>query len=607
MGRRAATLGMAMIVLGVSGLCRGQQQASDPFPADGATDVVMAVFRWTPGSGAVFHTIYLGTTPDLGPGQLLFAKWAQGPFFLSPAPLELGTTYYWRVDEVERDGVTTHTGDVWSFIAQPFTAFRPDPADGYNEEGLAPNLQWLVGQGAAQHHVYFGDSQAAVAAGATEVDKGVVMEPNYVPGVLEPTTTYYWRVDEVTFDGSEVAGAVWSFTTILPVDDFESYNDEEEQGTRIYETWLDGVTNGSGMTVGYWDPPFAEQTIVHGGQQSMPLDYNNMSAPYFSEAEREFDAPQDWTANDANTLVFYVQGRGVDFQVLSVNTPPVLDGQVDEIWAQASVFPLNTVVTAPAPTGPADASGQFRVLYDATNLYVLVDVNDEKLVGDSDKNTAWWDDDSVEFYFDGGNTKGPGTPLAGDDRQYTFGWGTTVVQGTNMNLDGVVQAQVTTATGWRIEIKLPWQTLMGTGAPVGQLIGVDCFYNDDDDGGTRDSQISWHSQSGGDWQVPASWGTALVAAPASPSGEDRLYVVLEDATTARHQGIVVNPDQEILKARDWVSWKIPLQSFADAGVNLAKVKKLYIGVGDRANPVAGGAGRLFLDDLYLTRPAPAGQ
>jgi len=33
----------------------------------------------------------------------------------SPADLEKGITYYWRVDEVEADGTTKHTGDVWSF------------------------------------------------------------------------------------------------------------------------------------------------------------------------------------------------------------------------------------------------------------------------------------------------------------------------------------------------------------------------------------------------------------------------------------------------------------------------------------------------------------
>jgi len=105
-------------------------------------------------------------------------------------------------------------------------------------------------------------------------------------------------------------GPVWSFTTYLPVDDFESYNDEENKGTRIYETWIDGwADNSSGSTVGYTDPPFAERTLVHGGSQSMPMDYNNINPPNFSSARRTFKPPVDWTVNGADQLVLYVRGK----------------------------------------------------------------------------------------------------------------------------------------------------------------------------------------------------------------------------------------------------------------------------------------------------------
>jgi len=36
-------------------------------------------------------------------------------------------------------------------------------------------------------------------------------------------------------------------------------------------------------------------------------------------------------------------------------------------------------------------------------------------------------------------------------------------------------------------------------------------------------------------------------------------------------------------------------------VNLAKVKKLYIGLGDRAAPAAGGSGRMFIDDIQVIK------
>ena len=45
---------------------------------------------------------------------------------------------------------------------------------------------------------------------------------------------------------------------------------------RIYDTWVDGLTDGkTGSQVGYGSAPFAETTHVHGGNQSLPLKYNN--------------------------------------------------------------------------------------------------------------------------------------------------------------------------------------------------------------------------------------------------------------------------------------------------------------------------------------------
>jgi hypothetical protein len=78
---------------------------------------------------------------------------------------------------------------------------------------------------------------------------------------------------------------------------------------------------------------------------------------------------------------------------------------------------------------------------------------------------------------------------------------------------------------------------------------------------------------------------------------EQLYVAVEDS--AKQIGVVAHPDTAITGATKWTQWKIPLSSFA--GVNLAKVKKMYIGVGDRKAPAAGGRGRIFIDDIQVTR------
>jgi hypothetical protein len=218
-------------------------------------------------------------------------------------------TYYWRVDEIEADTTKVHMGDVWSFTVQALTAYLPSPADGSVDVSPKPLLTWQPGQLASQHRVYFSEKSADVNTAAPTADKGQVKDPNFAPGELAPVATYYWRVDEIVFDGTVRAGKVWSFTTHLPVDDFESYNDEEGKGTRIYETWIDGWSNKTGSTVGNTTAPFAERTMVHGGKQSMPLDYNNIKAPFYSEAEREFATAQDWTVGGAGTLILSIRGR----------------------------------------------------------------------------------------------------------------------------------------------------------------------------------------------------------------------------------------------------------------------------------------------------------
>ena len=371
-----------------------QVKAWGPTPANGARDVLVPLFQWTSQDSVLLHDVYVGTDPNLTEADLVGARHPMSMFYYT-AGLEPGVTYYWRVDGIEADMTTIHPGDVWSFLAQPLTAYDPIPADGSNTAPLNAELAWTAGKAPVQkHHVYFGDSFAAVEQGAAEADKGEQVDPTFAPGDLDPLTTYYWRVDEIDAAGTVQAGAVWSFTTLLAVEDMESYTDEE--GSRIYETWIDGWTNGTGSTVGYVEAPFAEQTIVHGGAQSMPLDYNNVNSPFYSEAERTFATAQDWTANGVDTLVLYLRAK---------------------------------------------AGGQ--------------------------------------------------------------------------------------------------------AAPV--------------------------------------------------------YVELKD--TSNKTGLV-SADASIVSPSRWTEWKIPLSEFAAAGVNLARVKTMYIGVGDKANPAADGAGVLLIDDISLAKPAP---
>jgi hypothetical protein len=380
-------------------------QAQDPNPPDGDVAVTMPLFQWKAGDMAMFHDVYLGTDPNLRPEDLVQSHSPMAMYYHVPG-LTPGTTYYWRVDEIEEDMTTIHTGNVWSFMAQPVTAYLPQPADGAADASTDPNatLTWAAGQNALEHHLYFGDDFEAVQQGAAATDKGTLETLTFTPGALEPLTTYFWRVDEIVAGGAVQTGPVWTFTTSLVVDDFEGYTDQA--GEEIFSTWIDGIGQYylgntdqiTGSTVGHLTAPFAEQTIIHGGRQSMPLDYNNVVAPFYSEAEREFAPAADWTADGADTLVLYVRG----------------------------------------------------------------------------------------------------------------------------NISNVV-------------------------AP--------------------------------------------------------LYVAVEDS--AAQVVVMVHPDPAVVKITQWLEWRIPFADLSAAGVNLAKVKKLYLGVGDRSSPAAGGTGLIYVDDIQLLKAAPA--
>jgi hypothetical protein len=207
------------------------------------------------------------------------------------------------------------------FLYIPGWAREPNPD--YGAAGVGPDvvLRWRAGREAATHDVYFGTDEQAVIDGTAPVT--TVSEASYDAGTLDLGRTYYWRVDEVNQVETPTtwAGDVWNFTTpdYLIVDSFEQYDDFCD---RIFYTWTDGwghsgnpdcgiassAGNDSGSTVGHITAPFAEQTIVHEGGQSMPFGYDNTESPYYSETERSFDPVQDWTRAGVKALVLYFYG-----------------------------------------------------------------------------------------------------------------------------------------------------------------------------------------------------------------------------------------------------------------------------------------------------------
>jgi hypothetical protein len=186
--------------------------ATIPDPPDGAENVVDALLQWNGSVIAVSHDVYFGTNPVPGPNEFIGQQ--TGNIYFDAAGLEPGTTYYWRIDEIEADGTTIHEGDTWSFTSVPLTANSPDPADGSRFSGTETDLSWESGAGSVMHDVYFGTNQSDVAAGTSDTFKGMQVFKTFEPGTLERDTRYFWRIDEISADGAtKHTGDVWSFMT----------------------------------------------------------------------------------------------------------------------------------------------------------------------------------------------------------------------------------------------------------------------------------------------------------------------------------------------------------------------------------------------------------
>ncbi|MHC4172620.1 MAG: LamG-like jellyroll fold domain-containing protein [Planctomycetota bacterium] len=113
--------------------------AREPNPDSGATDVslgtidepVDVTLSWIAGREAVTHDVYFGADEQAVADGTVGVISVTEPSY-NPLSLDLGKTYYWRVDEVnEAETPTTWQGSLWDFTAQDH--FVVDDFEGYND------------------------------------------------------------------------------------------------------------------------------------------------------------------------------------------------------------------------------------------------------------------------------------------------------------------------------------------------------------------------------------------------------------------------------------------------------------------------------------------
>ncbi len=490
----------------------------------------------------------------------------------------------------------------------PLRAWRPYPPTGSIVDiRVATPLTWSAGDSASKHDVYLGTDAAAVAAAGSADVTGIYQGQTDVTGFtpaadIQWGQKYFWRVDEINGDGAVTTGSVWSFTVAdyLIADDFESYTDDIDN--RIFQTWLDGYGytdpevvqgNGTGSIVGNTTNPFAERRVayVYSGSQAMPMDYNNTVSPYYSEAERTWTTPQNWLFNDVNTLVLHFRGEPVDY--LQVAPDHIIMSAAGwDIWHDTALTRFD----------------EFRYVYKRLS-------GDGTIIAcvDSVTNTNVWAKAGVMIRenLDWGSRHAsvfvtPGQGVAFQRRLANNDVGVSTAQAgivaprwvkltrvgdtftAQHSADGVTWGDVVNATNPTTDTVVMGGTIYIGLALTSHAAGTACT-----------AEFSGIQTTGG---VTGLWEMAEIGVDHPGNSADNLYIAVQDSSN--RTAVAVHPDPAAVTSAAWQRWAIDLASLKSAGVNLQAVKKMSVGVGDRNNPQPDGAGRLYIDDIRISKGVP---
>jgi hypothetical protein len=476
--------------------------AYGPEPADGSLHTnTWANLSWKPGPKAVSHDVYLSDnfddvndgTPDTFAGNQADSTLLVGfPGFTVPDGLVPGTTYYWRVDEVnEAEPNSPWKGDIWSFSIPPKTAYFPDPADGAEFVDLDVELTWTGGYGSKLHTVFVGEDYDEVSNASVGVPKGTV---GYDPGTLDREKVLYWRVDE--FDGVEThKGQVWSFTTPGAVGNPQPANGAVDVPMTVTLSWT--------------------------------------AADTASSHELYFGTDAEAVRNATKASPEHVGAKALGSESYD---PGKLDWATDYHWRVDEVYSAETV--------------KGLVWSFATADFILVD--DFESYNDIDP-----PDPESNRIFD----------------KWIDGYGTTT-NGALVGNDMPPYAEQAAVHGGEQSMPYSYDNNMKTSEATMTLT---------------------HPR---DWTEGGVTKLSLWFRGGSANAAERMYVALNGSA------VVYNDDPEAALNPRWTEWVIDLQAFAEQGVNLAAVNTITIGFGTKNAPAAGGAGKIYVDDIRLYRPTP---
>ena len=490
----------------------------------------------------------------------------------------------------------------------PLVAWGPSPANGATPDiDDALPLSWSPGDMASRHDVYFGTDMDAVANADTstaDIYRGRQSGTSYSPpeGVEWGGGPYYWRIDQFNTDGSISKGRTWRFTVAdyILVDDFESYDAGDNQ---IWYAWHDGLGYGAAGTANYFAGngtgaavgdeatfSYTEETIVHGGGQSMPVVYDNNKQGYakYSEVELKLTDPRDWTKNGVAELSLWF--RGYPASTGSFVEGPVgtytMTGSGTDIWDVSGIgtgyhdefhFAYKTltgtgsivarVVSIENTNVWAKAGVMIRETLDADSKHAMIVVTPTQGISFQRRNDT------------------SGTSAA----DTTLGLAAPYWLKIERDLSGNFTAyHSANGSNWQM-LATPDNISMSSNVYIGLAVtshdaALTCQ--------AVFSNVTTTGSVAGQW---AHQDIGIFSNAAEP-----LYVAISNS--AGTSAVVIHENPAAAQIDAWTEWVISLQAFADQGINLADVDRIAIGLGTRGNmTVPGGSGKMYFDDVRLYR------
>ena len=532
------------------------KEASDPSPADKATDVPRdVILSWTPGQYAPptnGHKVYFSENfSDVNDGIGGITQDANS--YTPPQRLDFGTTYYWRVDEVNAPpDSTVFPGEVWSFSTEPVGY----PIDGANIIATA--------------------SSSDAAKGPENTVNGSGLDANDLHSTVE---TNMWLSSTT---GPQPAWIEFQFNKVYKLHEMWVWNSnqslEQVVGLGIKDVSIEYSTNGIDYTALGTTHEFAQAPGTGGYAHNTTVDFGDVAAKFV-----RLTANSNWGGmlpqyGLSEVRFFYIPIHATEPSPESgatdVDVGVTLGWNAGREAAQHDVY-LSTdaqaVIDGHAPVISVTEASYGPLSLDLGQIYYWK-INEVNM---AETPTTWdgdlWNFTTRQFLvvddFESYNDLNPDDP---ESNRIFNTWLDGYEIPTNGSLVGYENAPFCERT-----------------IVHGDNQSMPFFYGNTGTAAYSEAERTFAATQ--NWTV-AGATTLVLYFYGTEGNTGQLYAKVNGSK------VVYGGDAADIAKQQWTQWSIDLASL---GVDLQNITKLSIGIGDIS-----ASGTLYVDDIRLYRLAP---